>query len=57
MNARHSLLAGARDLGLVLTLAALPLAATAHEVADLATAKAKAAAAGKTILIDFSAPT
>jgi len=57
MSARHVLVTGARDLGLVLFLVALPLAATGHEVADLATAKTRAAAAGKTILIDFSSPT
>ena len=57
MRARHSLVTGARGLVLSLSLAALPVVAGASEVADFAAAKAKAAATGKSILIDFSSPT
>jgi hypothetical protein len=57
MRTRPSPFLDARAIALAMSLATIPLVASATEVTDFATAKAQAVASGKTVLIDFSSPT
>ena len=57
MRTRSLHLLAPATLGLILSALAVPAPSTDAETMDFAGAKAKAAAAGKLVLVDFSSPT